>query len=384
MRRSTGFTMLEIMVVIALVLMIIVVVLPIFQVTTKTIQTVERRLAVYEAARSILDTIENELRLAVINERGEMLQIKSMNYTDTDVSKGTLCDPSKRAAANTNPALFEPMGYRGKRREADALNYVKMQGGGYRWANNLMMTGSQCFPLSYPELFGSSPEAWKCSIQSSLQYRNQITSEPMRPDQLLDIHNIRLQMVCNAYYTEFRFQSGPGIIYIFDPIFNTFSPGFEVKQIGDHWSTYVVNWQRPVNETPNREGGALTSADGYYQCQRALGAIPIMDLDIAYWDDNTRKFRDPPDNSLISFSPIPKAVRVTITVCDKDKRLQITLARVIQLAVGNGLCDATEDVGATGQVTRTALDTTRLDLDMTPYNRSKNLTVLDWKLVNTH
>jgi len=107
-----------------------------------------------------------------------------------------------------------------------------------------------------------------------------------------------------------------------------------------------------------------------------------MDLDIAYWDARAREFKDPPDNTLLALAPGPRAIRITITVCDKDRRGSATLCRIIQVNA-HGLCDdEVSSPGGSGQINRAALDVIRLDRDLTPYNRPKNLKVLEPNMFN--
>jgi hypothetical protein len=70
--------------------------------------------------------------------------------------------------------------------------------------------------------------------------------------------------------------------------------------------------------------------------QRRITGIRLMDLDIAYWDEVAQAFVDPPDNTVIYFWPPPKAIRITITVCDREKRATVTLCRVVYVPIAPG------------------------------------------------
>src|SRR6185436_13543238 len=115
--EGRGFTLIEMLVVLAISLMLMVLVVPVFQVTTKTVQAVERKLSVYEAARNILDIIESDVKLGVVNERGGHWSLKSVAWEDNDA----FTPPgSTLITGNTDKAS---MAYKQSRRFADAVNY---------------------------------------------------------------------------------------------------------------------------------------------------------------------------------------------------------------------------------------------------------------------
>jgi len=368
-----GFTILEMMVVLAISLVLMVMVVPIFQVTTRTVQTVERKLAIYEAARNILDILDYEVRMAVINERGNTFTLKNCMYTDTDLNN-RVSPPGTPSPAT---GKWDALGYRQSRREGDGITYVKMQGGGFRWADNTLMPGSQAFPMSYPEAFINTPEAWKTSIRSSLHYPNDYSGDTMgfyyaakRSDQLFDTSEVKCEVANTALTAEFL--SG-AVHSMFDPVYGDLMPGFEHK---------VLGFNKPFD--PRGESKGLPGTDIHYQIMRTFGSIHLMDLDIAYWDARAREFKDPPDNTLLALAPAPRAVRITITVCDRNKRGTATLCRIVQIS-SQGLCDDETSPGGPGgspQINRGALDTTRLDIDLNPYNRPKDLKILEPNMFN--
>ncbi|HYF51044.1 MAG TPA: type II secretion system protein [Planctomycetota bacterium] len=366
MMKTRGFTLLEMMVVLAVALALMVMIVPIFQVTTRTVQTVERKLAIYEAARNILDILDYEVRSAVINERGNTFTIKSATYNDTDTNAKT----SPPGTPSPATGQWNPLGYRQSRREGDGITYVKMQGGGFRWADNLCMAGSQAFPLSYPEAFINTPEGWKTSVRASLHYPNNYGGDTRgfyysatRAQQLFDTSQIKLEFANEALWSELI----TGVVgSMLDPVYGNLMPGFEHKTLGFN-----------VPFDPNLESKGVCGTDIHYQMFRTFGTIHLMDLDIAYWDAKAREFKDPPDNTLLALAPAPRAIRITITVCDRDKRGTATLCRIIQVA-GQGICDdETSSAGGPAQINRAALDTTRLDIDLAPYNRPKDLKILE-------
>src|SRR4051812_30704745 len=88
----------------------------IFKVSTKTVQNVERKLAVYEAARNILDIVHQQMLTALSNERGEQFSIKSAYYIDNDPFTPENADSTARYGTTS-------------RREADALNFRVINSG---------------------------------------------------------------------------------------------------------------------------------------------------------------------------------------------------------------------------------------------------------------
>jgi prepilin-type N-terminal cleavage/methylation domain-containing protein len=339
---ARGFTLLEMIVVLAISLTMMILIVPVFQVTTKTVENVERKLAIYEAARNILDIVEAELRFAVVNERGEGFSIKSHDYTDLD----KFTDPTNIAPPTARYA-------RTSRRESDSVQYTKLQAGGFRFANNLLMLGSQAFPLAYPESFLNTPELWKCNLHSTLSYGDinrtgADQTQPTRADQLADVGKITIAMVASVHYSEYL-SSGDNVNYL-DAPYNDLSPGNEIKTAG----------------STREDAGAefvLTGSDDLQQTRyRNFSGIRAMDLDIAFWNGATRQFVDVPDKSAIYFSPPPKAIRLSITVCDVRKRGAITLQRVVDLSVGHNHCsDAEVDLNNATDI--------RLNLHPAPYNK---------------
>jgi len=385
-RLKAGFTLMEIMVVVAVALTMMTMIVPIFSVTTRTVGTVERRLIIYQRARNIIDQIENDVWMAGVNERGDTFNIKSVTYLDVDQNRAVSPGPDVDPSLPNNPLPPDPVAYRMSRRYASAINVMKHQGGGFRWANGLVMPGSQAFPNSYPEFFINTPEAWKVSIRSTLLY-HQFTNywqdlgyNFSRTQQLEDISRIRLEMTNNAVYMRSTYGGGGGNMH-YDQLFHDTEPGYEIKHTGDRWEY----WAR-CSEDPNRLASGLTSANQYYEVQRVSGAISLLDFDVAYWDDASRQFKRPPDGTMVNFAPAPKAVRITVTVADQDKRMLLTLARVIGIANGTGICDdenSSPAFGGTPQLKFQSLPgPVRMDTDPYPYNRAKDLRVVERLIYN--
>src|SRR6185369_16877631 len=71
-----GFTLVEMMIVITISLALMTMVVPIFNLVTRTTIRIERKLAVYEAARMMLDFYENEIENEIYDSRGNHFGIK--------------------------------------------------------------------------------------------------------------------------------------------------------------------------------------------------------------------------------------------------------------------------------------------------------------------
>jgi prepilin-type N-terminal cleavage/methylation domain-containing protein len=320
-----GFTLLEMMVVVAICLVITTTIVSVFQVSTRTIKTVERKLAVYEAARNILDMIHAQIVMAATNERGEQFSIKSIHYTDNDAFTPNSPLPNARYGLTS-------------RREADSLQYGVLNAGCsiYRdWGNQL--PGSYIHPIAYIGLYHAHPGSYKGSIRSTLAYPKRddydgsgyimsgSTPRPigeLRTEMLSDVQLTELMTLLestNHEAVEYWNPSGgwPYRITPKDPIHHFFAPGNEPK------------YTRPILGDVGRKN------------QARMSGIKLMDLDVAYWDEQARAFKDPPDDAVIYFAPPPKAIRATITVCDMEKRTTVTLTRVIQIPVGSNPADST-------------------------------------------
>jgi prepilin-type N-terminal cleavage/methylation domain-containing protein len=325
-RSGRGFTLLEMVTVLAISLMLMTLIVPVFQVTTKTVQNVERKLALYESARNMLDLVEAEVQLAIANEKGEHFSIKHVSWLDTDVPftrnfPGPVVLPGAGDAGN--------IAYKCNRRVSDALNYVRVEGHGINasWVPTMrMFPGGKFFPLQCPVMDSSFPEAWKCSMRSTLLYQHdfeateEVDSDALhqrwsRPEQLTDVSQIELCFIFQSIGSQWQSNTAAIKNYA-DQCPNFLGPGRETK-------------------IPHLVGAAGKGTIEFLK-QRRLGQVKIMDLAISYWDDTQKQFTDLPENTVVYFFPMPKCVRITITVCDPDKRGILTLSRVVQLPCGSG------------------------------------------------
>jgi prepilin-type N-terminal cleavage/methylation domain-containing protein len=347
-----AFTLIEMMVVLTVSLLLMTMIVPVFKVSTKTVQVIERKLAVYEAARNTPEIIEAHIRMGVTNERGGQWSIKHVSWLDTDpftpASPTPPLDPGITDTAS--------MAYKQSRRISDSVAYVRLEGGGI--ANSpSQFAGSKMFPLSYPAFDFNYPECWRASMRSTLLYQHpdagmgnssdyetdQSGTRWNRPEQLADVSTSELAFIFYAAGDQWR-HNGSALQH-FDPIPDQFGPGQEIR--------VPVQW------------GGNTGA----KTQRRLAGIKIMDLDVSYWDDSPtagggKQFKTLPDNSVVYFWPPPKAIRVTITVCDREKRDTLTLCRVVQIPVGLG----------NGTVNAAAMDASYSA--PATFNRTKNLATL--------
>ncbi|MBI3829759.1 MAG: type II secretion system protein [Planctomycetes bacterium] len=327
-RRTLGFTLLEMMIVITICLAMMVLVVPIFQVSTRTVKIVEQKLAVYEAARNILDTMELEIHQAVMNEKGENFALKSTSWDDTDAF----------TAAGTTGM------YSQSRRQADALCFMKRQAGS-RYSASATWAGMN-YPLAEP--YGD-PDVWVGGLFDPLMFRNGALDwdgssgvwiqRASRGAQLADVSAIEALFFFGG--------RGPGGTYYM-------KNGQRIDTVLDETESLLA---------PGRECLAqLASGNGNNQKGAAVGNL--YDLDIAYWDDAEAKFKDPPGDTAIYFAPPPKALRLTINVCDFDKRTHATFCRIVRIPIGTGM-----------GVVQDTMDNDFLD--PYPYNRTKNLKLLD-------
>ena len=326
-KRPAAFTLVEMMVVLLISLTLMVMSLSIFQVTTRTVQRVERRLAVYEAARNTLDRFECEIQTAFINEKGDQFCIKACNYLDTD---------SFTPAAN--PPGSDRKFYE-SRREMDALYYLRRTAGA-RWSIS-PYSGGAWNPFAEPTQI-YYPDLFRVYLRANALYPTLPNLPPGYRNQLMaDVSQLEAGFYMELNWAnsgEWYDGNGNRLGWASNEVMNKFAPGGEKNAPNDQLTNV---WGKFNN------GGNL------------------LDLDIAYWDETTRKFLNLPDFTAVYFAPPPKAVRVTITVCDRDKRDRVTLSRIVKIPVGNG----------SGAVQDTRDDD--YSNPSYPYNRTKNLKTLE-------
>jgi prepilin-type N-terminal cleavage/methylation domain-containing protein len=323
-RRTHGFTLLEMMVVVTISLIIVTIIVSVFQVSTRTVKTVERKLAVYEAARNVLDIIHGQIVMAVTNERGDQFSIKSLKYANVAGFPVKAANPDVTARYGTT-----------LRREADAVQYGVINAGCAIWRDwSPVIPGSYVHAVGYVGMYHTHPGAYKASLRSTLAY-------PKRDDYdasgyimtnvkgvARPVGELRQEMLNDSGRIElmnYLISTNHETIEIFDNALPNWNPHLTPK---DQIHQFFAPGNEPKYTTP-------ITGDVGRKNQARMSGIRIMDLDVAYWDEEAKVFKDPPDNSVIYFAPAPKAVRVTITVCDTERRSTVTLCRVIQLAIGS-------------------------------------------------
>jgi prepilin-type N-terminal cleavage/methylation domain-containing protein len=327
-KQKRGFTLIEMLVVLIISLLLMLLIVPVFRVSTGTVQAVERKLAVYEAARNLLDMVEIEVQHAALNERGEHFAIKNVSFQDNDP--------------------FTPAGtgrYYFSRREANAIHYLKYQAGGYIYDPDAQYPAGMEFPLCYPN-HPSWQECFMSVLRSDLLYSKgsaywEDDASIDQTHELMDVSAIgTFGTDCERKAENNNYQPPQGPVPSDEPS-DFFAPNHELT--APQYCTRFDN-----------------TAMG-----RRLGQYRIMDLGFSYWDDVVKQFKDVPDNMAVYFAPPPKALRITITVCDRDKRLRGTFSRVVVIPVGSG----------DGVVTDS--QDTDFSLSANLYNHTKNLKVID-------
>ena len=347
-RQPAGFTLAEMIAVLAICLSLTLMIVPIFRLSTSTVQNVEEKLAAYEAARNILDVLEMEIKQAMVNERGEHFSIKHVPYMDTDsFTRDQLGTP----LANTTPYIYS-------RREACSLNMVRPQPGAQysnaSWDRSTLVEGTLPHPLAYNTQMIYMPtihESWFESIRTTEMYpqpqddsgQNVVYGEAAltRPQLLADVSQIEMSMYLQARDNEPDIDSG-----------------------GMEWHNEPPYRLAPGNELTT-ERKFMDWIDQYTRMH--LGGMNVLDFNVAYWNDVDGKFYDAGDKTVIYFAPPPKAVRLTITVCDRLKRKEVTMCRVVQIpvAMGDGVV---ANRGAAPDTSYTAPST---------FNREKDLNTLE-------
>jgi prepilin-type N-terminal cleavage/methylation domain-containing protein len=315
---SSGFTLVEMMVVLVVSLLLMTMTFSIFHVSTRTVQRVERRLAVYEAARNTIDRYECEIQAAFINEKGEEFCIKACNYMDTD--------PFTPAAV---PAGSDKKFYQ-SRREMDAIYYAR-RSPGQRWTIS-PYSGGVWQPFAEPDV-ATTPDLYRAYIRPNLLYgylQPPNTVNGFRDAMLADVSQITADI-----------------------------------HLEDRTGTYNQDTSGMTEFLPGGERNAPNDPVTFWDWGKTNNGANVMDLDIAYWDDTVHKFLNLPDFTAVYFAPPPMAIRITVTVCDSDKRDQVTLSRVIKIPVGNGPA--------------AVLDTRDADFcnPSYPFNRTKDLKKLE-------
>ena len=316
-----GFTLAEMIAVLAICLSLTVLVVPVFRLSTTTVRNVEEKLAAYEAARNILDVMEQEIKMAMVNERGEHFSIKHLAYKDTDTFT-----PDQTG----NPLAMDTTPYTFSRREAAVVNLMRPQPGAQFTNTNsgdrsTLVDGTLAHPLAYNTQMIYLPtlhESWYESIRTTMAYpqpqndsgQNVSYAEPAltRPQILADVSQNEVSIYMQARDNE--------------------------PTINSSWTTLFWYNEPPYRGAPGNELKTERQFQDWIDqyTRMHIGGMNVLDLNCAYWNEVDSKFYDVSDSTVVYFSPPPKAVRLTITVCDRLKRKRVTLSRVVQIPVAMG------------------------------------------------
>ncbi|HYF51218.1 MAG TPA: type II secretion system protein [Planctomycetota bacterium] len=302
MKARPGFTLIEMMIVLAVSLAIMGMMVPMFTVSTRTVATVEAKLQAYQSARMILDIMETEIRLAhPVGERGEIFAIK--NYHIDTMGKDKFAnypDPSKRYALS-------------RRREGDCALFGQISrletyaGNSYSSSFNL--------GLVWPNMCNhSAREGQAVRFGGDLMHKNFWELEGYRTD----VSKIEFSLSVESQYQNVKWWWDAGGNTLMQPL--------------DMETDYYA---------PGKQWGEPLCSPHHAKWGWEIPGIRCMDVDIAWWDDVNKQWcgaaKDQKyDFTSIYLAPIPKAVRFTITVCDPDKKSKVTLSRVVRMPAGNG------------------------------------------------
>jgi prepilin-type N-terminal cleavage/methylation domain-containing protein len=297
-----AFTLIEMLIVLMISLAMMTIILPVFQVTSRTIQAVERKLAVYEAARNILDQIAFELRTAVMNEQGDGFAIKPRYVMDGDSATPYHGNSAKR--------------FKGSRREVNSIYFSMLQPGGCRNNPLSFFPGSMSFPMAYPEHDMYYPEAWQASIWSSA-----INPWLQHGDDDAVASSLETLEVTSHYDA---LSNNVGVNSL---------PGYNEITTGN---TRTFNDWQPGNEPMKYDFNDLLKTAIGRKKWRENSGVRIIDIEFAHWDNVRRKFIRYDGYYGIYFAPAPKAVQVTISACDINKRAFVTLSRIVNIPIGVG------------------------------------------------
>jgi hypothetical protein len=261
---------------------------------------------------------------AALNERGEHFSLKRVTFTDTD--------PFTPAGASR---------FIGSQREAGSIDYLKHQAGGLVYNGNTPYLGGMPFPLCYPGSAGTTWEGYIATVRSGLLY----DKKSDQAARLADVSQIESLTYANP---------------------KSWHPWTTTDKFG------TTTWHATDEPEEFAAPGHEVSAPNYIDCSStayypyAITPVRFMDIAFSYWDEAASEFKDPPDGTAIYFAPPPKAIRVTITVCDFDKRATANFTRIILIPCGWG----------SGAVSDTR-DGTLSDPSTPLYNRTKDLKKVD-------
>ena len=308
-RGEEGFTIIEMLVAVGLSILLIGVVTMAFQVAARTIEVVQRKLDIYEAARGVMQEMSMAIKPAALNFRGEYFIIKSVAWQDKDPR-------TPEDATKVGDQLFPKMEvlvvpqmdatrYDASRRECDCLSYIqstigRSDGGGATMpyaAASPYSSGYKLERFHHNALFRSS---WDLNTNCL--------------DDVLGMNIKPFGMYANMPY---------------ETLYGADTDG-DGK---DEAFTYQYFECEEFELRPGRDysGTSVNARSG-----RGRADIASMDFNVSFWHDGVRRFIDPPDYTMVAISPLPRAIKIAVSIWDYDGRDYETFCRIIWLPAGVG------------------------------------------------
>jgi len=311
-----GFTMVELLVAVSLSVLLVGIVTMAFQVASSTIKTVQRKLDIYEAARGTLQDLAMALKPSAISERGECFIIKSVAWQDTDdanpnVDNTTPLDPDgmlggeifpEESAVSASNTLDKGK-YFYSRRECDCLAFYQSTAWGGESTGNLPYVGLTPYQGGLKlEYYGHS-----ALFKGPSDHAEQLAN----PQRMM----IRSY---GAYPAASYSGTKTGLP---DP----FDYTYRFRQ----WEEFEM---RPGREYTGPGQDYLK----WRARERPRGDLPTMDFNVSFWHDGMNRFVDPPDYTMIALAPMPRAIKVSLTIWDFEGRAYETFSRIMWLPSGVG------------------------------------------------
>ena len=291
----------------------------------------------------------------MINERGEHFSIKHMPYQDTDTFTPTQVGSG-----------LDPLWYYNSRREACVVNLSRPQTGCVYNSSNTLIDGALVHPLSYPAQIAFQPcwhESWFESIRSTLFYPPS-AGAGAGSDTTMGSYGVPL--------TRTQFLGD-----VAQPEISMYLQGRDNEPNLTGWYNAPAYRTAPGNELKSELAYNDYIHDQYSRMH--IGGMNVMDFNVAYWNDVDQKFYNLDDYMGAYFSPPPKALRLTITVCDSLKRKRVTMSRVVQVPESRGI-GVVYNMGGAADVVLPVQPSLREFQSPVPlvqtYNRVKDLRVL--------
>ena len=385
-----GFTLVEMMISVSICLGMMLVVTGVFKVCTGTVRSVERRLAVYEAARGILDTMDIELGRAYQNEKGEQFSIRNVVFDEASTSYKNQQGQGSSKSWDYNILSSVPYVTSGPiaryfqdMRLADSIHYV-------RWGaqpNEDNSNPASVYPRAYyfPIVPTGNTNTWGGGTGSAGFYAGatystlQVLPSYWNSTINSQVYTHRTDMMANPariqICTQYAGRTGGS-----GPQYNTTNGYVSGCSAGNEPSNFGAPGHEIFAPRGPSGGTGLGSSSmlGFNDPTAPVGtlgfsnltSVSVLDFGIAYWQDGvpTGSFVYPTNNTAIYFAPPPKAICVTIQVCDRNKQSRICLTRIVQIKTGNSPANANF---AAGLATTAPADV--YYYDPARYNRMKQL-----------